>query len=197
MTALVEALHPLVDSRLVPGLVAAVGRGDQLDVVVLGDRAVGGRPMAHDALFRIASITKPMVAALALTFVADGTLELDQPVGELLPELAAPVVVRSMSGPVDDTVPAQPADHAAAPADVDERAWLPVRLLGAGRPAPRRAAPAGSPAAAAGSTAGRVDGDPGRDPAAPPARRGLHATTPRSTSLGCSSPGPAVRRCPS
>ena len=174
MTALVEALRPLVDSRLVPGLVAAVGRGDELDVVVLGDRAVGGRPMAHDALFRIASITKPMVAALALTFVADGTLELDQPVGELLPELAAPVVVRSMTGPVDDTVPAQPADHVAAPADVDERAWLPVRLLGAGRPAPRRAAPAGSAAAAAGSAAGRVDGDPGRDPVAPPARRGLH-----------------------
>jgi CubicO group peptidase (beta-lactamase class C family) len=106
VTALVEALRPLVDSRLVPGLVAAVGRGDQLDVVVLGDSAVGGRPMAQDALFRIASITKPMVAALALTFVADGTLELDQSVGELLPELAAPVVVRSMTGPVDDTVPA-------------------------------------------------------------------------------------------
>ena len=106
MTALVEALRPLVDSRLVPGLVAAVGRGDQLDVVVLGDGAVGGRPMAQDSLFRIASITKPMMAAVALTFVADGTLELDQPVGELLPELAAPVVVRSMTGPVDDTVPA-------------------------------------------------------------------------------------------
>src|SRR4029450_12367997 len=71
-----------------------------------GDAAVGGRPMAQDALFRVASITKPMVAALALTFVADGTLELDQPVGALLPELAAAVVVRSMTGPIDDTVPA-------------------------------------------------------------------------------------------
>jgi CubicO group peptidase (beta-lactamase class C family) len=106
MTSLDGALRPLVDSQLVPGLVAAVGRGDQLDVVVLGDGAVDGRPMARDALFRIASITKPMVAALALTFVADGTLELEQPVGELLPELAAPVVVRSMTGPADETVPA-------------------------------------------------------------------------------------------
>ena len=106
MTALAEALRPMVDVQLVPGLVAAVGWGDQIDVVVLGDLAVDGRPMAEDALFRIASITKPMVAALALTFVADGTLQLDGPVGELLPELAAPVVVRSMTGPVDDTVPA-------------------------------------------------------------------------------------------
>jgi CubicO group peptidase (beta-lactamase class C family) len=106
MTALVEALRPLVDRHLVPGLVAAVGRGDQMEVVVLGDLAVDGRPMVEDALFRIASTTKPMVAALALTFVADGTLALDEPVGELLPELARPVVVRSMAAPVDDTVPA-------------------------------------------------------------------------------------------
>ena len=106
MTSLVESLRPLVDPRLVPGLVAEIGRGGALDVVVLGDGAMGGRPMAPDALFRIASITKPMTAALALTFVADGTVELDQPVDALLPELAAPVVVRSMTGPVDDTVPA-------------------------------------------------------------------------------------------
>ena len=91
---------------LVPGLVAAVGRGDDIEVVVLGDQSVGGRPMAQDSLFRIASITKPMMAALALTFVADGTLRLDQPVDDLLPELASPAVVRSLTGPVDETVPA-------------------------------------------------------------------------------------------
>jgi CubicO group peptidase (beta-lactamase class C family) len=45
-------------------------------------------------------------AALTLTFVADGTLQLEQPVDDLLPELSSPVVVRSMSGPLDDTVPA-------------------------------------------------------------------------------------------
>jgi len=106
MTGLAEDLGRLVAGSLVPGLVAAVGRGDALEVVVVGDQAVGGRPMTHDALFRIASITKPMLTAVALTFVADGGLELEQPIGELLPELAAPVVVRSMTGPVDDTVPA-------------------------------------------------------------------------------------------
>ena len=63
-----------------PGLVAAVGRGDEIDVVVLGHQSVDGAPMAQDSLFRIASITKPMMAALALTFVADGTVRLEQPV---------------------------------------------------------------------------------------------------------------------
>ena len=93
MSSLREALRPLVDSQLVPGLVAAVGRGGDLEVVVLGDAAIGGPSMREDALFRIASISKPMMAAVALTFVADGTLELDQPVDELLPELATPRVV--------------------------------------------------------------------------------------------------------
>ncbi len=152
MTVLAEALRPLVDSQLVPGLVAAAGRGDDLDVVVLGDEAVRGQPMVQDALFRIASITKPMVAALALTFVADGTLELEEPVGELLPELAAPVVVRSMTGPADDTVPASrpitlrhlltstnghgfPSDFSAPVAQ------LLVERLGQGPPQPRRVPP--------------------------------------------------------
>ena len=53
-----------------------------------------------------------MVVALALTLVADGTLELDTPIGELLPELGALVVVRSMTGPADDIVPAsRPITH--------------------------------------------------------------------------------------
>lgn len=107
MTSLTDALGPLVEQRLVPGLVAAVGRSDDVEIVILGEATVEVRPMTADSLFRIASITKPMTAALALRYVADGTLALDQPVGDLLPELAAPRVVRSMSGPIDDTVPAQ------------------------------------------------------------------------------------------
>jgi CubicO group peptidase (beta-lactamase class C family) len=106
MAGLDARLRPLVESRRVPGLVAAVGRGDDLEVVVLGSQAVGGRPMGEDSLFRIASLTKPMTAAVALTFVADGTLRLDDPVGDLLPELASPAVVREPTGSVADTVPA-------------------------------------------------------------------------------------------
>ena len=106
MAALADALRPLVDSHEVPGLVAAVGRGDEIEAVVLGDQSVDGSPMAEDSLFRIASITKSMMAALALTFVAEGTVRLDEPVDDLLPELASPLVVRSLTGPVDEAVPA-------------------------------------------------------------------------------------------
>jgi CubicO group peptidase (beta-lactamase class C family) len=106
MAALRDALAPHVDSGEVPGLVALVAQGDDVDVTVLGDHAVGGTPMREDSLFRIASAGKPITAVAVLMLVADGTLAIDDAVDDLLPELASPRVLRALSGPVDDTVPA-------------------------------------------------------------------------------------------
>lgn len=103
---LADALRPHVESGRVPGLVAVVAGADGEDVAVLGDQTLGGPPMTRRSLFRIASITKPIVAAAAMALVERGLFELDEPVGRLLPELAAPQVLRSPTGPVDDTVPA-------------------------------------------------------------------------------------------
>ncbi|MEV5824204.1 serine hydrolase domain-containing protein [Spirillospora sp. NPDC052242] len=97
-----------VESGLVPGLVALVRRGGETRAIVLGSTAAdGGVPMRRDALFRIASLTKPVVAAAAMTLVEDGALRLDDPVDGLLPELGAPRVLRRPDGPLDDTVPAE------------------------------------------------------------------------------------------
>ena len=68
-----------------------------------------------------------------LTLVADGTVAIDDPVNDLLPELAAPRVLRDIKGPIDDTVAGRAVDHGGRSAALDERARLPVRLLGAGR----------------------------------------------------------------
>jgi len=46
----------------------------------------GGRPMAEDAIFRIASFTKPIVATAALKLVADEALDLASPISTWLPE---------------------------------------------------------------------------------------------------------------
>ncbi len=90
-----------------PGLVALVtGPDGEEEVAVLGHQSIDGPPMARRSLFRIASITKPIIAAATLALVERGLLELDEPVGRLLPELASPRVLRSPTGPVDDTVPA-------------------------------------------------------------------------------------------
>ena len=80
--------------------VVALAHGDEVAV-----EAVGG--YAPDTVVRIASLTKPIVAAAALLLVRDGVLRLDEPVAELLPELAARRVLTRPDGPLDDTVPAE------------------------------------------------------------------------------------------
>ncbi len=90
-----------------PGAVALVARGDQVEVAAVGSAdAEGTVPMARDSLFRVASLTKPIVAAAVMLLVDEGELALDDPIARWLPELAAPVVVRTPAGPVDDVVPA-------------------------------------------------------------------------------------------
>ncbi|HEX3905857.1 MAG TPA: serine hydrolase domain-containing protein [Polyangia bacterium] len=92
----------------VPGLVALVARGDDVQVAALGTMVVGGRePMRRDTLFRIASITKPIAAAATMILVDDGLLRLDDSVERWLPELANRRVLRRIDAELDDTVPAR------------------------------------------------------------------------------------------
>jgi CubicO group peptidase (beta-lactamase class C family) len=90
----------------VPGLVALVAQGDEVQVEAIGTLAVGGRPVEAGSLFRIASTTKPITGAATLALVREGLLDLDEPVDRLLPELASRRVLRRMDGPLDDTLPA-------------------------------------------------------------------------------------------
>ncbi|MGY1742443.1 MULTISPECIES: serine hydrolase domain-containing protein [unclassified Blastococcus] len=66
----------------------------------------GGEALRPDAVFRIASTTKPIVAAAALALVDDGLLTLDEPVDRLLPELAGRVVLADPADAGAGTVPA-------------------------------------------------------------------------------------------
>jgi CubicO group peptidase (beta-lactamase class C family) len=102
--AAVAASH--VGDDKVPGLVALVAHGDEVQVEAIGRLAVGGRPVERESLFRIASTTKPITAAATLALVREGLLDLDEPVDRLLPELANRRVLRRMDGPLDDTLAA-------------------------------------------------------------------------------------------
>lgn len=93
------------DSR-VPGLVALVARGDDVHVEALGRLGVGRPPVQRDSLFRIASITKPITAAVTMTLVDEGLIGLDEPVDRMLPELSGRRVLKRQDGPLDETVPA-------------------------------------------------------------------------------------------
>ncbi|MEU0535048.1 serine hydrolase domain-containing protein [Amycolatopsis tolypomycina] len=105
MTSLTELLTRHTGD--VPGAVALVARGDEVEAAAVGSADAGGTvPMARDSLFRIAALTKPITAAAVLLLADDGELALTDPIARWLPELAAPVVVRTPAGPVDDVVPA-------------------------------------------------------------------------------------------
>uniref|UniRef100_UPI003525626A serine hydrolase domain-containing protein n=1 Tax=Streptomyces sanglieri TaxID=193460 RepID=UPI003525626A len=107
MTELNDVLNEYVGDGAAPGAVGLVARGDRVEVVAVGSAdARGTVPMGRDSIFRIASMTKPIVAAAAMMLVEEGRIALNEPVRQWLPELAAPVVVRTPSSPVDDVVPA-------------------------------------------------------------------------------------------
>jgi CubicO group peptidase (beta-lactamase class C family) len=103
-----DSLAHHVESREVPGLAALVARGADLHVEVLGTPALDDpAPLRRDAIFRIASLTKPIAAAGAMALVDDGALALEDPVEKYVPELAGRQVLRRLEGPLDDTVPAE------------------------------------------------------------------------------------------
>ncbi|MFC8131953.1 serine hydrolase domain-containing protein [Streptomyces sp. NPDC057302] len=108
MADLRNTLETHVNNGSVAGAVGLVARGDRVEeVAAVGSVDVGGSaPMARDSIFRIASLTKPVVAAAVMMLVEEGRIALDDPVGEWLPELASPSVVRAPDSPLDDVVPA-------------------------------------------------------------------------------------------
>jgi beta-lactamase family protein/ANTAR domain-containing protein len=83
--------------------------GDQVVSGATGTWNLDAVPATEDVVLRIASLAKPVVAALALHLVEDGVLDLDAPVERWLPELADRRGLRRLDGCVDDVVTADQA----------------------------------------------------------------------------------------
>jgi CubicO group peptidase (beta-lactamase class C family) len=96
-----------VDRGVVPGVVTLVSRRGEVQVDAIGTKAFGDSdPMRRDTIFRVASVTKPIVAAAAMILVEECALRLDEQVDRWLPELADRRVLRAIDSPLDDTLPA-------------------------------------------------------------------------------------------
>ena len=95
-TAKIDAvLRRAVEAGDVPGVVAtaATDRGVFYEVA-FGQRDIaGGSAMTCDTIFRIASMTKAVTSVAAMQLVEAGKLDLDRPIGGVMPELAAPHVL--------------------------------------------------------------------------------------------------------
>lgn len=82
-----EAIDKALHARRIVGAVVLVnqnGKPVYRRAAGLADREAG-RPMTQDTLFRLASVSKPIVSAAAMVLVGQGRLGLDDPVDRWLP----------------------------------------------------------------------------------------------------------------
>ena len=89
------AMQRYIDRGEVPGVVTLIARrGRVVHFESIGNRDVESRtPMTPDTNFRIASLTKPIVAAALMTLYEEGELQLSDPVSKWLPEFRSMKVV--------------------------------------------------------------------------------------------------------
>ena len=86
---LAQAIRRAVDEGRMPGAVVAIARRGKLvyhEAFGFVDKAAN-TPMPKDAIFALASMTKPMAAVATLMLAEEGTLLLNDPVGNYLPAL--------------------------------------------------------------------------------------------------------------
>jgi len=108
VAALDTVLAGHVERGELAGLVALVASGGGVHVTTAGHKALGdAEPIGRDAIFRIASITKPIAGVAAMLLIQEGAMALGDPVRRWLPELAEPRVLRTLGSDLDDTVPAE------------------------------------------------------------------------------------------
>jgi CubicO group peptidase (beta-lactamase class C family) len=84
-----EVTQKHIDEGLVPGAVMLVARRGKIAwMSVLGKRDVAaGDAMKFDSIFRIYSMTKPMVSVAVMQLVEEGKLQVSDPVSKYLPEI--------------------------------------------------------------------------------------------------------------
>ena len=84
-----EVVESHVERDSVGGVAWLAARDGAVEFGAAGSLTRGQRqPVRRDSIFRIASMTKPIVAVAALILVEECRLRLEDPVDELLPELA-------------------------------------------------------------------------------------------------------------
>ncbi|MDY6982210.1 MAG: serine hydrolase domain-containing protein [Pseudomonadota bacterium] len=114
--ALDSYLGEAIGTTRIPGMVALVVNKDGVvyeEAFGLMDSA-NGKAMTTDAIFRLASMTKPVTSALIMMLAEEGKVDVDASVATYLPDLANPQVFTSFNLE-DGTYTAEPAKNAMTP----------------------------------------------------------------------------------
>jgi len=89
LARITETLRADVEAGRIPGAVVIVARKGRIayaEAVGFRDKAAGSR-MTMDSIFRIASMTKPMVSVAAMMLYEDGRLFVSDPISKYIPAL--------------------------------------------------------------------------------------------------------------
>jgi CubicO group peptidase (beta-lactamase class C family) len=88
-------LEANVKAGLIPGAVLLVAKGGQVvNVTTVGTEGPGDPdPMSAETIFRVYSMSKPIVSVAAMQLVEEGKLALEDPVSKYIPEFANPKVL--------------------------------------------------------------------------------------------------------
>jgi CubicO group peptidase (beta-lactamase class C family) len=105
---LTDVLRGEIDRGRVPGAVALIARRGKLGYFeALGARdPASAAPMHKDTIFRIYSMTKPIVSVAAMMLWEEGQFMLNDPIAKYLPELANRQVAVERAGKIE-LVPAE------------------------------------------------------------------------------------------
>ena len=89
MARIAPVMDEQAQKNMFPGAVTLIARkGQVVHFEAHGFQDAGkSKPMAKDSLFRLASMTKPIVTAAAMMLVEQGKLKLNDPIANWLPEL--------------------------------------------------------------------------------------------------------------
>jgi CubicO group peptidase (beta-lactamase class C family) len=98
-----DAFKREIDKGTLPGATVMVARRGQIAwFEALGRQSPAvAAPMAHDTIFRIYSMTKPIVSIAAMALVEDGHFLLNDPVAKFIPEFANQKVGVENNGKLD------------------------------------------------------------------------------------------------
>lgn len=97
---IVAQMQAAVDGEFIPGALLLVGNSDGVGVLeTVGMQSPGGStPVNKDTLFRIYSMTKPIISVATLSMVEDGLIALNDPVSKYIPEFDNLRVISQKSG---------------------------------------------------------------------------------------------------
>lgn len=109
LARIAPAMQRYIDAELTPGVITAVMRhGKLIHYKAQGHMDVASaKPMREDAIFRIASMTKPIASVALMMLWEEGRFQLRDPVSKFIPEFAAAQVstAADASGTTGELVP--------------------------------------------------------------------------------------------